>query len=40
MQKNQAAFVRIVDGALANLTEAEAAAKAIGAQECTLRPFE
>ena len=40
VQKNQTAFVRIVDGALANLDNAEAAAKAIGARECTLRPFE
>jgi hypothetical protein len=40
VQKNQTAFVRIVDGAIANLDRAEAAAKEIGAQECTLRPFE
>ena len=39
-QQNQTAFVRIVDGAIANLENAEAAAKTIGAQECTLRPFE
>jgi len=39
-QKNETAFVRIVDGALANLTNAEAAAKALGAPACTLRPFE
>jgi hypothetical protein len=40
VEKNQVAFVQIVNGALANLGRAEAAAKAIGAQECTLRPFE
>jgi hypothetical protein len=40
VQKNQTAFVRIVDGAVANLVRAEAAAKTIGAKECTLRPFE
>jgi hypothetical protein len=39
-QKNQTAFVRIVDGAVANLANAETAAKAIGAKECMLRPFE
>jgi hypothetical protein len=39
-QQNQVAFVRIVNGALANLDQAETAAKAIGAEECTLRPFE
>ena len=39
-QKNQIAFVRIVDGAIANLDNAETAAKAIGAPECALRPFE
>jgi hypothetical protein len=40
VQKNEVAFVRIVNGALANLGRAEAAAKALGAQQCTLRPFE
>jgi hypothetical protein len=40
VQKNQTAFIRIVDGAIANLGNAEAAAKAIGAEACTLRPFE
>jgi hypothetical protein len=40
VEKNQVAFVQIVNGALANLTRAEAAAKALGAEECTLRPFE
>jgi hypothetical protein len=40
VQKNQTAFVRIVNGALSNLDNAEAAAKSIGAGECTLRPFE
>lgn len=39
-QQNQTAFVRIVDGAIANLDAAEAAAKAIGAPACALRPFE
>jgi hypothetical protein len=40
VQKNEVAFVRIVNGALSNLSRAEAAAKVLGAQECTLRPFE
>jgi hypothetical protein len=40
VQKNQTAFVQIVNGALSNLDHAEAAAKTIGAMECTLRPFE
>jgi hypothetical protein len=40
VQKNQVAFVRIVDGALANLANAETAAKALGAPACALRPFE
>jgi hypothetical protein len=39
-QNNEVAFVRIVDGALANLARAEAAAKAIGSTECAVRPFE
>lgn len=40
VQNNQVAFVRIVNGALANLARAEAAAKAIGADDCAVRPFE
>ena len=40
VHKNQVAFVRIVDGALANLGNAEAAAEVIGAKQCMLRPFE
>ena len=39
-QKNGVAFVRVVDGATANLGKAETAAKGIGAPECALRPFE
>jgi hypothetical protein len=30
----------VVDGALANLRQAEAAAKALGAPACAVRPFE
>jgi hypothetical protein len=40
VQKNQVAFVRIVNGALANLGKAEAAAEVLGAKQCMLRPFE
>jgi len=40
VQKNQVAFVQIVNGAVANLTNAETAAKTLGAKQCTLRPFE
>jgi hypothetical protein len=40
VQKNQTAFIRIVNGAIANLDKAEAAANSLGAHECTLRPFE
>ena len=39
-QGNQVAFVQIVNGALANLTNAERAAKELGAPECAVRPFE
>jgi hypothetical protein len=39
-QRNEVAFVRIVDGANANLAMAEAAAKSLGAPVCALRPFE
>jgi hypothetical protein len=39
-QNNQVAFVRIVTGAIANLANAETAAKELGAPECALRPFE
>lgn len=39
-QGNQDAFVRIVDGALTNLDNAEAAARRLGAPECARRPFE
>lgn len=39
-QRNQVAFVQIVNGALANLRQAEAAAKELGAPECAIRPFE
>ena len=40
VQKNQVAFVQIVGGAVANLTNAETAAKTLRAEQCTLRPFE
>jgi len=39
-QGNQVAFVRIVDGALANLDHAEEIARELGAPECARRPFE
>ena len=39
-QGNQAAFVQIVNGALANLRSTERAAKELGAPECAVRPFE
>jgi hypothetical protein len=39
-QNNQAAFVQIVNGAMANLDNAETAAKELGAPDCALRPFE
>lgn len=39
-ERNQVAFVRIVNGALANLRNAEAAARVLGAPECAVRPFE
>ncbi len=39
-QQNEVAFVRIVNGAIANLDNAETAAKALGAPACALRPFE
>ena len=39
-QGNQAAFVQIVNGALANLRNAERVAKELGAPECAVRPFE
>jgi hypothetical protein len=40
MQNNQPAFVRIVNGAIANLAQAETAATELGAPDCALRPFE
>ena len=39
-QGNQVAFVQIVNGALANLANAERVAKELGAPECAVRPFE
>jgi len=39
-QGNQAAFIQIVNGALANLRNAERAAKELEAPECAIRPFE
>ena len=39
-QGNQVAFVQIVNGALANLANAERAATELGAPECAVRPFE
>lgn len=39
-QNNQVAFVQIVNGAMANLGNAETAAKQLGAPDCALRPFE
>ena len=39
-QGNQVAFVQIVNGALANLRNAERVAKELGAPECAVRPFE
>jgi len=39
-QGNQVAFVQIVNGALANLANAEGAATELGAPECAVRPFE
>ena len=39
-QGNQVAFIQIVNGALANLMNAERAAKDLGAPHCAVRPFE
>jgi hypothetical protein len=39
-QGNQVAFVQIVNGALANLANAERVATELGAPECAVRPFE
>ena len=39
-QGNQVAFVQIVNGALANLRNAERVARELGAPECAIRPFE
>ncbi len=39
-QGNQVAFVQIVNGALANLRNAERVATELGAPECAVRPFE
>jgi hypothetical protein len=40
VQRDQQAFGQIVGGAVANLSLAEADAKALGAPECAVRPFE